>query len=212
MEKVDIETCKQACVNNCSCKAAIFQYGSDNDGYLPFELFTMMNVKYQECRIRHNVQVIWQIPGSPRSILFIAHGCNGRAANFWDKSPNCDNCVGLPEERAIVKEALARKTTRLRFLFICRKKMIDVNLEVLRREGVDVTEEKWFVDEDEEGYLVNDGRVIPWKEAMSERKLSLPNKVLVKYIQEKLNLAFAYHEMTSLQSEQIFDWFEYHLR
>ncbi|KAJ0866157.1 putative protein kinase RLK-Pelle-SD-2b family [Helianthus annuus] len=47
MERVDIETCKQACVNNCSCKAAIFQYGSDSssgDCYLPFELFTMMNV------------------------------------------------------------------------------------------------------------------------------------------------------------------------
>ncbi|KAJ0674659.1 putative protein kinase RLK-Pelle-SD-2b family [Helianthus annuus] len=47
MERVDIETCKQACVNNCSCKAALFQYGSDSssgDCYLPFELFTMMNV------------------------------------------------------------------------------------------------------------------------------------------------------------------------
>ncbi|XP_076905027.1 G-type lectin S-receptor-like serine/threonine-protein kinase SD2-5 [Bidens hawaiensis] len=47
MESVDIETCKQACVNNCSCKAAFFQYGSnssDGNCYLPFELFTMMNV------------------------------------------------------------------------------------------------------------------------------------------------------------------------
>ncbi|KAJ0489089.1 putative protein kinase RLK-Pelle-SD-2b family [Helianthus annuus] len=47
MVSVDIETCKQACVNNCSCKAALFQYGSDSssgDCYLPFELFTMMNV------------------------------------------------------------------------------------------------------------------------------------------------------------------------
>ncbi|KAI3816306.1 hypothetical protein L1987_15999 [Smallanthus sonchifolius] len=46
MEKVDIETCKQACVNNCSCKAAIFQYGSNSssgDCFLPLELFTMMN-------------------------------------------------------------------------------------------------------------------------------------------------------------------------
>ncbi|KAI3696113.1 hypothetical protein L1987_79122 [Smallanthus sonchifolius] len=47
MERVDIETCKQACANNCSCKAALFQYGSDSsDGscFLPFELFTIMNV------------------------------------------------------------------------------------------------------------------------------------------------------------------------
>ncbi|KAJ0678036.1 putative alpha/Beta hydrolase [Helianthus annuus] len=279
-------------------------------------------------KILNGTEVIWQIPDSPRSILFIAHGCNGRAANFWDKSPNCDHCVGLPEERAIVIEALARKfavvavssrgkcwslmketlvvervikwwvkkqnleslplvalgassggyfvsmlASKMRFssivvmiaegvfedidvtkaypptLFVHmpkdkrRKKLIDVNLEVLRREGVDVAEvkclelplsptfladrvpgldrriseelfdmfkEKGFVDE--KGYLGNDGRVIPWKEAMSERKLRLPNKVLVNYIQEELNLAFAYHEMTSLQSEQIFNWFESHLR
>ncbi|XP_076890120.1 G-type lectin S-receptor-like serine/threonine-protein kinase SD2-5 [Bidens hawaiensis] len=47
MEMVDSETCKQACVNNCSCKAAFFQYGlnaSSGDCYLPFELYTMANV------------------------------------------------------------------------------------------------------------------------------------------------------------------------
>ncbi|XP_035832170.1 G-type lectin S-receptor-like serine/threonine-protein kinase SD2-5 [Helianthus annuus] len=47
MESVDIEACKQACVNNCSCKAALFQYGSDSSSgycYLPFELYTMINV------------------------------------------------------------------------------------------------------------------------------------------------------------------------
>ncbi|KAF5777578.1 putative protein kinase RLK-Pelle-SD-2b family [Helianthus annuus] len=47
MEKVDIETCKQACLHNCSCVAAIFHYGSNSssgDCFLPFELFTMMNV------------------------------------------------------------------------------------------------------------------------------------------------------------------------
>ncbi|KAI7754642.1 hypothetical protein M8C21_021510 [Ambrosia artemisiifolia] len=49
MENVDIETCKQACVNNCSCKAAIFRYGLDasyGDCYLPYELFTMMTFPY----------------------------------------------------------------------------------------------------------------------------------------------------------------------
>ncbi|KAK9059936.1 hypothetical protein SSX86_020640 [Deinandra increscens subsp. villosa] len=278
--------------------------------------------------ILNSTEVIWQIPNSPKSILFLAHGCNGRAANFWDKSVNCDHCVGLPEERAIVLEALARKfavvavsskgrcwslmketlvvervirfwvkkqnleslplvalgassggyfvsmlASKLKFssivvmiaegvfdridvtkhypptLFVHmpkdkrRKKMIDANLESMRREGVDVAEvqsmelalspsfladrvpgldrkisaelfdlfkEKGFVNEN--GYLIDDGRVIPWKKAMNERKVSLPDKVLVSYIQEELNLAFAYHEMTSLQSEQIFNWFESHLR
>uniref|UniRef100_A0A251T3N2 Receptor-like serine/threonine-protein kinase n=2 Tax=Helianthus annuus TaxID=4232 RepID=A0A251T3N2_HELAN len=49
MKRVDTETCKQACANNCSCKAALFQYGNGSDSssgdcYLPFELFTLMNL------------------------------------------------------------------------------------------------------------------------------------------------------------------------
>ncbi|KAJ0678030.1 putative protein kinase RLK-Pelle-SD-2b family [Helianthus annuus] len=46
-ERVDIETCKKACANNCLCKAALFEYGSNSSTgvcYLPSELFTMMNV------------------------------------------------------------------------------------------------------------------------------------------------------------------------
>lgn len=278
--------------------------------------------------IFNKTEVIWQIPNSPKSILFLAHGCNGRAANFWDKSLNCEHCVGLPEERLIVLEALARNfavvavsskgkcwsmmketivvkriiefwvkkqnlenlpivalgassggyfvsmlASRMKFssivimiaegvfdhidvtknypptLFVhmpkdkVRKRIIDVNLEMMKREGVEVAEiqckelalspnfladrvpgldmkisvelfnlfkEKGFINK--RGYLINDGRVIPWKEAMNERKISLPNNILVNYIQEELNLAFAYHEMTSLQSEQMFDWFESHLR
>ncbi|MFS7889090.1 hypothetical protein Hanom_Chr00s000003g01602811 [Helianthus anomalus] len=42
-------------------------------------------------KILNGTEVIWQIPDSPRSILFIAHGCNGRAANFWDKSEQLFN-------------------------------------------------------------------------------------------------------------------------
>ncbi|KAL4575538.1 hypothetical protein LXL04_022385 [Taraxacum kok-saghyz] len=271
--------------------------------------------------IMNSTEVIWQIPDSPKSVLFLAHGCNGRAANFWDQSPNCNHCIGLPEERLIVREALARKfaviavsskgrcwslmketlvvkriikswvqkqnlenlplvalgassggyfvsmlANKMKFSSIAvmiaegvydridithhypptifvhmpkdkvRKKMIDVNLEILKREGVDVAEiecmelpltpsflaeripgfglkisvelfnlfkEKGFVNKD--GYLINDGRALRWKEAVSERKIQLANE-------EELNLAFAYHEMTSLQSEKIFDWFEAHFR
>ncbi|CAI9296340.1 unnamed protein product [Lactuca saligna] len=44
MEVRDVEACKQACWNSCSCKAAIFEYSSNSSsGYcrLPYELFTM---------------------------------------------------------------------------------------------------------------------------------------------------------------------------
>ncbi|KAJ9554553.1 hypothetical protein OSB04_018598 [Centaurea solstitialis] len=47
MKTVDTEACKQACMNNCSCKAAIFHYGSNSssgDCYLPSELFTITSI------------------------------------------------------------------------------------------------------------------------------------------------------------------------
>ncbi|KAK3014072.1 hypothetical protein RJ639_010326 [Escallonia herrerae] len=70
-------------------------------------------------------------------------------------------------------------------------------------------QDKGFIDKN--GYMRNDGRALHWEEALRERKIVLPDKRLSNHIQEELNLAFAYHEMTSLQSVQIFDWFESHL-
>ncbi|KAL0443770.1 UNVERIFIED_CONTAM: hypothetical protein Slati_2099700 [Sesamum latifolium] len=276
---------------------------------------------------RNGTDLIWQIPDSPKAVLFLAHGCNGRAVNFWDKSPNCPNCVGLPEERLIVLHALARKfavlavsskgicwslgeerwivkdiiqwwitkqkvdklpifalgassggyfvsvlAAELPFrgialmiaegvyshlditkdypptLFVhmpkdeTRNRKIEKYLIVMREKGIDVAEikctefpltsqffanripgldlnlsvqlfnvfqEKGFIDKN--GYMRDDGRAIPWKTALEERNVLLPDKSLINHIQEEMNLAFAYHEMTSLQSEQILDWFESHL-
>ncbi|PIN08341.1 hypothetical protein CDL12_19085 [Handroanthus impetiginosus] len=275
----------------------------------------------------NGTDLIWQIPNSPKAVLFLAHGCNGRAANFWDKSPKCRNCFGLPEERLIVLHALARKfavlaisskgrcwslgeerwivkhiiqswidkqmlgklptfalgassggyfvsvlAMELRFKSIAlmiaagvfshlditknypptifvhmpkdraRKRKIEKYLVVMREKGIDVAEikctefpltphffanripglditlseklfncfkENGFIDEN--GYMRDDGRAIPWKTALEEKGISLPDKSLVNHIQEEMNLAFAYHEMTSLQSKQIFDWFESHI-
>lgn len=58
---------------------------------------------------RNGTDVIWQIPDSPKAVLFLAHGCDGKAVNFWDRSDECPHCIGLPEERLIVLHALARK-------------------------------------------------------------------------------------------------------
>ena len=50
------------------------------------------------------------------------------------------------------------------------------------------------------------------KKVLSESNIIFPDwDIFVHHIQEELNLAFAYHEMTSLQSEQIFNWFESHM-
>ncbi|KAL2247199.1 UNVERIFIED_CONTAM: G-type lectin S-receptor-like serine/threonine-protein kinase SD2-5 [Sesamum indicum] len=42
----DMKSCKEACFKNCSCKAAIFRYGSNSsngDCYLPSQIFSLMN-------------------------------------------------------------------------------------------------------------------------------------------------------------------------
>ncbi|CAN6573859.1 unnamed protein product [Malus baccata var. baccata] len=276
----------------------------------------------------NGTEVIWQIPDSPKAVLFLAHGCGGRAPHFWDKSSHCPDCIGLPEERLIALNSLARKfavitissvgtcwtmgkelirvkdiirwwveknkleklplvamgassggyfvsvlATVLKFnsiaimiaegvfdrvkieesypptLFmhmpkdIVRQQKIDEYMKVLRNKGVDVAElkcmefplsphlladripgldqsvsaklfelfrKKGFIDEN--GYMKNDGRRTRWKEAVRESKIISLDKHLAHYIQEELNLAFAYHEMTSLHSDRMFKWFESHMR
>ncbi|GLT37410.1 hypothetical protein SLA2020_117280 [Shorea laevis] len=276
---------------------------------------------------RNGTDLIWQIPDSPKAVLFLAHGCNGRALNFWDRSPDCPKCVGLPEERLLVLHALLQKFAvltissakrcwtfgeeklivediirwwikrhkleklplvalgassggyfvsalayDLRFssitlmiaegvfdqmdipndypptLFVhmpkdvYRQQKISEFIEVLRNKGIDVAEiecmdfplsptffadripgldpivsaklfdlvrNKGFIDEN--GYMKRDGRATRWKEALQGSKAVLLDKNLLQHVQEELNLAFSYHEMTSLKSEQIFKWFESHM-
>ncbi|KAJ7960690.1 Secretion-regulating guanine nucleotide exchange factor [Quillaja saponaria] len=277
---------------------------------------------------QNGTDVIWQIPKSPKAVLFLAHGCNGRAANFWDRSLECPDCIGLPEERLIVLHSLARgfaviaisslgrcwtfreevlivkdiikwwinKTkleklplvalgassggyfvsvlaTNMRLnsivlmiaegmfeqmeieekypptLFVhmpkdlYRKQKIERNTEILRNKGIRVSvieckefplssnfltdriqgldqtlsaklfelfQMKGFIDQN--GYMRKDGRGMQWKRALKERKNLLFDKRLVPHIQEELNLAFSFHEMTSLHSDQILKWFESHIR
>ncbi|XP_022149746.1 uncharacterized protein LOC111018103 [Momordica charantia] len=277
---------------------------------------------------RSGTDLISQVPDSPKAVLFVAHGCNGKAVNFWDKSAKCPSCVGLPEERLIVLHALSRHfavltisssrkcwtfgkelavvkdiirwwveknnlekiplvglgassggyflsvlATELKFnsitlmiaeglyeqmdvterypptLFIhmpkdqFREKKINENMKFLRSKGVDVAEieclefalsPNFFADRipeldksvsaklfelfqakgfvDGNGKMLKDGRATRWKEALRMSGISVPDNNLTHHIQEEMNLAFAYHEMTSLEADQIFTWFESHLR
>ncbi|KAK9169951.1 hypothetical protein Syun_002091 [Stephania yunnanensis] len=278
---------------------------------------------------RSGTDVIWQIPKSAKAVLFLAHGCNGRAMNFWDKSPECPKCVGLPEERLITLNALSRKFAVLaissvgecwslgeernavkeiirwwirkhkldtlpltalgassggyfvsalamdmkfnsivsmiaegvfhRFkipdaypptLFVhmpkdsSRLQLVRKNIESLREKGVDVAEIECMefpltpsllsdrIPEvnaslsvqlfelfrkngviDERGYMVKDGRATRWKDTLKDEKVPfLVQNDLFHHIQEELNLAYAYHEMTSLQMDQILEWFESHMK
>ncbi|KAL3604195.1 hypothetical protein D5086_005054 [Populus alba] len=207
--------------------------------------------------LRNGTDVIWQIPSLPKAVLFVAHGCDGRAANFWDRSSSCPNCIGLPEERLLVLHALARKFAVITISSAGRcwtfgeerlivKNIIQWwaqthNLESLPLVALGASSGGYFVSAlatnlrfssitlmiaagkfdqmditvksfvDGNGYMKKDGRATRWKEALRERKNLVLDKSMVQHVQEELNLAFAHHEMTSLQSEQIFKWFESHL-
>ncbi|KAL6614525.1 hypothetical protein ACP70R_036795 [Stipagrostis hirtigluma subsp. patula] len=64
---------------------------------------------------------------------------------------------------------------------------------------------------DEKGYMRDDGRATPWKDALVRRGLGEEVSQWAEHIQEELNLAYGYHEMTSLHADEMFDWIEKHL-
>lgn len=273
-------------------------------------------------------QVVWQIPSSPKAILFIAHGCHGRATFFWDKSPNCAECVGLPEERQIVMHALTKgyavvaisstrecwslatdkgKVLAILFSWIRerglerlpvvalgassggyfvsalaieykfnsivvmisegifqtmqveghypptlfvhmvkdkrRTALIKDAMYLLKSKGVDTAEVKCYhlpvtpqlftkipgldvkTSEriyhalkdsgilDKENFMTADGRSMNWRVPLKGKHVMLEGyyKLWDMHMQELLNLAYGYHEMTSLQSNEIFEWLDAHL-
>ncbi|RCV27343.1 hypothetical protein SETIT_5G317100v2 [Setaria italica] len=70
--------------------------------------------------------------------------------------------------------------------------------------------EEGFVDD--EGYMKEDGRATPWKDALVKRGFWKEVSPLADHIQEELNLAYGYHEMTSLHADEMFNWIEKHLK
>lgn len=54
------------------------------------------------------VELLWQKPRDPKALLFLAHGCNHAATDFFPPSETCPTCAGLPEETRVVAKALAR--------------------------------------------------------------------------------------------------------
>lgn len=275
--------------------------------------------------------VLWQIPDSPRFVLFVAHGCGGHPGYYWDRSPTCPNCVGMPEERLLVREALRLRyavigisslgkcwsfgkevttvkqiisgwierhpelnnlpvfglgassgghflsilATKMKFraltlvvaqglfksmsdvvlsdypptLFVHmpkddeRMRVIMKYMELLSKKGVAVKEIRCMefpitphllsdripgVDQgfsiklfqmfrelgfiDDHGYMKKDGRKTPWKDSMAMFKSDTDRyRSVVGHIQQELNLAFAYHEMSSLEMGSIFRWFQQHM-
>ncbi|GJN17679.1 hypothetical protein PR202_gb04768 [Eleusine coracana subsp. coracana] len=69
--------------------------------------------------------------------------------------------------------------------------------------------EEGFINEN--GYMREDGRSTPWKDALVKRGFWKEVSPWADHIQEELNLAYGYHEMTSLHIDEMFDWIEKHL-
>ena len=55
---------------------------------------------------------LWEKPCGvkARAIMFLAHGCNHQMEDWWPRDKiACTNCIGSPEERAIVEVALKKQ-------------------------------------------------------------------------------------------------------
>lgn len=66
LQNVDLEKCKEACSKNCSCKAAIFQYGSDSakgSCYLPNQVFSLINNDKE--KTHYNSTVFLKVQNAP---------------------------------------------------------------------------------------------------------------------------------------------------
>jgi len=55
-------------------------------------------------------EVMWEKPadGEPVGVFLLLNGCNHGADGWWDPQPACPHCLGLPEEKAILREGLRR--------------------------------------------------------------------------------------------------------
>ncbi|CAM6115645.1 unnamed protein product [Calypogeia fissa] len=59
--------------------------------------------------VHHGHDVVWQIPSNPKAILILTHGGTMNSFEYFDQGPNCEQCYGLPESRAVALEALKRR-------------------------------------------------------------------------------------------------------
>jgi len=55
-------------------------------------------------------EYLYEFPaGTPRGIVFVAHGCSHSATDWFPPSPHCPQCLGLPEERSLVRAVLEHR-------------------------------------------------------------------------------------------------------
>lgn len=58
--------------------------------------------------VLEGLEIVWETPSErPRALLTVFHRGGRSALAWWDKSPGCPSCQGMPEEKKIVQAALS---------------------------------------------------------------------------------------------------------
>ncbi|KAJ8626666.1 hypothetical protein MRB53_019973 [Persea americana] len=94
----DVESCKQACLNNCSCKAAFFQYdGNISDGscFLPSQLFSLMNNQREKTGYDSSAFIKVPTPSSSASFCFAL--VRKRRVTEKEEEDSFDQVPGMPK-------------------------------------------------------------------------------------------------------------------
>ncbi|GAX78849.1 hypothetical protein CEUSTIGMA_g6287.t1 [Chlamydomonas eustigma] len=75
---------------------------------VPLQRTDSFSTSTPQYEVINGTEVVWEVPSKPKFVLFVAHGCNHGAVDFWPKSEACPLCQGLPIEMNITRHALAR--------------------------------------------------------------------------------------------------------
>jgi hypothetical protein len=90
-----------------------FSVSIDNDAPITDFAAPQRVYGFYELAPTSNSEMVWQSPeragfGQSVAVLFMAHGCSHAATDFFDKSKDCADCIGLPVERRLVLAALQK--------------------------------------------------------------------------------------------------------
>jgi hypothetical protein len=90
-----------------------FSVSIDNDAPISDFVAPRRVYGFYELAPTSNSEMVWQSPeragfGPSVAVLFMAHGCSHAATDFFDKSKDCVDCIGLPVERRLVLAALKK--------------------------------------------------------------------------------------------------------
>ncbi len=90
-----------------------FSVNLDNDSTISDFVAPQRVYGFYEVAPTSNTEMVWQSPertgfGQSVAVLFMAHGCSHGATDFFDKSKDCVDCIGLPVERRLVLAALKK--------------------------------------------------------------------------------------------------------